>query len=99
MVFKANSKKERTAKAMEKQVRLQKQQMRLQRPARTGGVFHATDSGIPAATWSSPPPPPVPQVAPWSLADELSKLAALRERGILTEEEFNEQKRRLLERH
>lgn len=90
MVFKANSKKERTAKAMEKQVRLQKQQMRLQRPARTDGM-------VPAMTWSPSPPPPVSQVAPWSLADELTKLAALREQGILTDEEFDEQKHRLLE--
>jgi hypothetical protein len=87
MVIKANSKKERTAKAMEDQVRLQKQQIELQRPARTGDA-------IPAMMGSSPP---VPQVAPWSLADELAKLAALREQGILTNEEFDEQKHRLLE--
>jgi hypothetical protein len=81
MVIKANSKKERTAKAMEDQVRLQKQQIELQRPARTGDA-------IPAMMGSSPPVP---------LADELAKLAALREQGILTNEEFDEQKHRLLE--
>jgi hypothetical protein len=90
MVFKANSKKERIAKAMEEQVRLQKQQMKLQGPARTGGV-------IPAVMGSSLPLPSVPQVAPWSLADELTKLAALRDQGILTNDEFDEQKHRLLE--
>jgi hypothetical protein len=32
-----------------------------------------------------------------SIADELVKLAALRDQGILSEEEFNTQKARLLE--
>lgn len=39
--------------------------------------------------------PPGSQSHP-SVADELSKLVALRDRGILTEEEFNSQKARLL---
>ena len=38
--------------------------------------------------------PPLPQRA--SVADELSKLSALRDAGNLTEEEFNRQKARLL---
>ena len=33
---------------------------------------------------------------PLSVADELSKLAALKEKGLLTEEEFSSQKQRLL---
>ena len=45
-------------------------------------------------------PEPLPQAAPTaasSIADELVKLAALRDQGILSEEEFNTQKARLLE--
>lgn len=44
------------------------------------------------------PEPPVPVAAPSvsSLADELTKLAALRDQGILTDDEFNTQKARLL---
>ena len=38
-----------------------------------------------------------PAVAP-SAADELAKLAALRDKGVLTEDEFAGQKRRLLSR-
>ena len=34
--------------------------------------------------------------AGFSVADELGKLAALRDRGVLTEAEFTQQKRRLL---
>ena len=34
----------------------------------------------------------------FSVADELSKLASLRQQGILTEQEFQEQKQRLLNR-
>lgn len=43
------------------------------------------------------PVPPNPPAVP-SVADELVKLAALRERGVLSPEEFEEQKRRLLSR-
>jgi hypothetical protein len=39
----------------------------------------------------SPPTPP-------SVADELAKLARLREEGVLSDEEFEEQKSRLLSR-
>lgn len=38
----------------------------------------------------------VQQAAPLDLADQLTKLAALREQGILTDEEFNAQKAKLL---
>ena len=40
--------------------------------------------------------PPAATAAPVSAFDELEKLAGLRERGIVSEEEFEEQKRRLL---
>ena len=33
-----------------------------------------------------------------SIADELQKLSDLKEKGVITEEEFNEQKARLLQR-
>ncbi|MFJ6938655.1 SHOCT domain-containing protein [Streptomyces sp. NPDC101132] len=49
------------------------------------------------------PPPPPPAPAPPAAADEMSakidqlkELGALKEQGVLTEEEFAEQKRRLL---
>ncbi len=37
-----------------------------------------------------------PGAPPSSIADEISKLAALRDRGVLSEEEFQAQKRRLI---
>ena len=46
---------------------------------------------------SAPPPPLSPPVAATgSVADELQKLVALREQGVLTEDEFTELKKRLL---
>ena len=70
------------------------------------GVDHAVDW----ANGDTPPevqpaPHPAPQPAPQPapafdpsrlVADEIKKLAALRDQGILTDEEFTEQKRRLL---
>lgn len=58
------------------------------------GVDHAVD-------WANGDTPPAPQPAPAFdpsklVADEIKKLAALRDQGILTDEEFTEQKRRLL---
>ena len=62
------------------------------------GVDHAVD-------WANGDTPPAPQPAPHPapafdpsklVADEIKKLAALRDQGILTDEEFTEQKRRLL---
>ena len=41
---------------------------------------------------------PVAPTVTVSLADELTKLAALRDKGVLTEDEFAGQKRRLLSR-
>jgi hypothetical protein len=43
-----------------------------------------------------PPPPPPPPPAPDTLASDLRGLAELRESGVLTEEEFQELKRRRL---
>jgi Short C-terminal domain len=46
-----------------------------------------------------PPPPPAPAAAPPPAADpiqQLKDLAALKEQGILTEEEFAAQKARIL---
>jgi membrane protease subunit (stomatin/prohibitin family) len=43
------------------------------------------------------PPPQAPAAADDSLVDQLEQLAELKERGILTEEEFARQKARLLE--
>jgi hypothetical protein len=45
-------------------------------------------------TAPSPSPSPTPQ--PVSVADELAKLAELRDEGILTDEEFADQKARWL---
>tara|TARA_B100000315_G_scaffold137306_1_gene126469 strand:+ start:539 stop:997 length:459 start_codon:yes stop_codon:yes gene_type:complete len=47
-------------------------------------------------TASSAPEPP-PAEPEFSVADELGKLADLRDRGVLSEEEFEEQKMKLLE--
>jgi len=43
----------------------------------------------------APPPPPPPQAAPDPIA-QLKELAALKDQGILTEEEFAAQKARIL---
>ena len=62
------------------------------------GVDHAVDW----ANGDTPPevqpaPQPAPAFDPSKLvADEIKKLAALRDQGSLTDEEFTEQKRRLL---
>lgn len=44
----------------------------------------------------APPPQPVSQAAPLDIAEQLQKFAALKEQGILSEEEFNTQKKKLL---
>jgi hypothetical protein len=41
-------------------------------------------------------PPEIPADRPVSIAAELRELASLRDAGILTDEEFTEQKKRLL---
>lgn len=42
-------------------------------------------------------PPTIPQEAQGSVADEITKLAALKESGILTQAEFDQKKKQLLE--
>ncbi|MBJ3807077.1 SHOCT domain-containing protein [Streptomyces flavofungini] len=44
----------------------------------------------------SAPPPEAVQPRPQSVADELGKLKALVEKGVLTQDEFDQQKARLL---
>ncbi len=44
----------------------------------------------------NPPRPPKPKVKP-SKAEELEKLASLKERGIITQEEFDKEKLKILE--
>jgi membrane protein YdbS with pleckstrin-like domain len=59
-------------------------------------------AGVPAAAPSSPPVPPPPAVPPGAprsapnVTTELERLADLRARGVLTEEEFQAQKARIL---
>ncbi|MFJ7156489.1 SHOCT domain-containing protein [Streptomyces sp. NPDC101118] len=60
----------------------------------------------PQQAYQPPPPPPPPAAAAAAAAapademsakiDQLKELGALKEQGVLTEEEFAEQKRRLL---
>lgn len=52
--------------------------------------------GMDDAPSSPVPPPESKESIPSSLVEKLKQLAELRDKGILTEEEFNEQKRRLL---
>jgi hypothetical protein len=56
----------------------------------------APSAPMPMAAPGSPPATSAPGESP-SLADELSKLAQLRESGALTDEEFEAAKARLLE--
>jgi hypothetical protein len=55
-------------------------------------------AGVAAGFAATPGPPaaPAPTAPPTDLADQLRKLAALRDEGILTDEEFAAQKARLL---
>ena len=46
---------------------------------------------------ASSAPEPLPAEPGFSMAEKLGKLADLRDRGMLTEEEFQEQKMKLLE--
>lgn len=56
------------------------------------GKHPAQQSAVQAAAQSTPSSP----TGGPSVADELAKLAGLRTAGVLTDEEFNEQKRRIL---
>ncbi len=46
--------------------------------------------------YASPPPAPAPAAATPDLVSQLKELAALKEQGVLTDEEFAAQKARLL---
>jgi hypothetical protein len=100
---KANSKKDRTAKATEQLARQERSERRSERLA---------DEAL-AARWFAEHPGEDPRdedsleeednddgsgssINPLGVADELSKLAALRDSGVLTEDEFANQKARLL---
>ena len=52
--------------------------------------------GMAAAAGAAAPPPPAAAAAPVDVADQLRKLAGLRDEGILSDEEFAAQKARLL---
>ncbi|MCW5253577.1 SHOCT domain-containing protein [Streptomyces sp. SHP 1-2] len=67
-----------------------------------GLVLVGLGAAVFAGRWAIRPattavPPGAAPAAPLSVADELTKLAALHERGALTDTEFERQKRRLLE--
>lgn len=86
LFIKANSKKERTAKATEKQLRLQKKQFEvekalLQESTRTGSQL----------TGGQPPISPG-----FNLTTELERLADLRRKGDLSNNEFEVAKKRLI---
>jgi hypothetical protein len=81
--IKTNSKKERTAKALEKQNELIEKQIGIDEKSTVAG--QATALSHAGSTASSA-----------SLADELTKLAALRDAGVISAEEFDEQKSILL---
>jgi hypothetical protein len=50
----------------------------------------------PAEPEANAPPPPAPAAAAPDLVSQLKELAALKEQGVLTDEEFATQKARLL---
>ena len=60
--------------------------------AQDGGYDEAPPAAAPA--YAAPPPPPAP-AAPDPL-EQLSKLGELKQQGVLTEEEFAQQKARIL---
>jgi len=118
---KANSKKDRTAKAAEAQLKLLKEQAKppAPRPSSVGRMTSADRmriadgqrklreerelarvAAVEKRELPSGPPalgePTTSRDASWLIADELEKLASLRDRGILTSEEFDERKAKLL---
>ena len=92
----ANSKKERTAKALEKQLQLQRQQLRLERQLakqETARVFRAPSPQPRLA--QSPRPVEVPPAQP-RRPDDLAQLVGLRDQGVLSPDEFDTIKQRLV---
>jgi hypothetical protein len=60
------------------------------------GAVVVAPQPTPSAGSAAAPQPPSDSAPAFSVADELDKLATLRDRGILTPEEFAERKQRLL---
>jgi hypothetical protein len=58
--------------------------------------MHVNPGMVAMQAAAAPPPAPAPAADPVDLADQLRKLASLRDEGILTDEEFAAQKARLL---
>ncbi|MFE2141884.1 SHOCT domain-containing protein [Streptomyces sp. NPDC059456] len=68
---------------------------------RQAGRWAQQESAQPAAAEAPPPPPPAAAPAPaaddmTAKIDQLKQLSTLKDQGVLTEEEFAEQKRRIL---
>lgn len=97
---KANSKKERTAKAAEKQLRLQRQQLRAAESAaraqKSAARTLSRQQPEPVDATSAPSTPQHPSTANPSLAAELEKITVLHRDGALSDEEFAAAKARLL---
>ena len=61
------------------------------------GMADAQAQAAPAPVYAAPPPAPAPAAAPpVDLTAELTKLASLKEAGVLTDEEFAAAKAKLL---
>jgi hypothetical protein len=54
--------------------------------------------GAPVASAPAPAPAPAPAAAPGDLAGTLEKLGGLRDKGLITPEEYEAKKREILER-
>ncbi len=78
-------------------VREQDEQRRLRpEPAAPAPVPQAAPAPVPQAAPATPPPQPSRPEGAAPVADELAKLADLRDRGVISESEFQAQKSRLL---
>ena len=83
----------RVTKGDAKRIKATIQHLMLQGPT----AAPAPTTAAPAPPVAAPAPaPPQPVAQPGSVADELKKLAELRDAGILSAEEFDAQKARLL---
>lgn len=114
VVVKANSKKERTAKALEKQVRLQKQQMKAGRQTQATPRYNLSCPLCSAAIVAPvgrnikcpkcrgqinvTAPSPSGSGQPDAPLEQLRKLGELRDAGVVTAEEFEAKKVQLLGR-
>lgn len=86
LFIKANSKKERTAKATEKQLRLQKQQLEIEK-----SLLQQSTRTSSQAMEGQPPISPG-----FTLTTELERLADLHRNGDLSDDEFEVAKKRLV---